>query len=672
MKKWIIGRPDSEISRKIRTETDVSELCADVLASRGFRSGQDAAEKLSAEDLFDPFLLKDMREACDVINEAIDDFERICVYGDYDCDGITSTVMLFSYLQFMGADVTYYIPERSEGYGLNEQAVRSIAEQGTKLIITVDNGIAALKESELIYELGMKLVVTDHHQPGDEIPKAEAVIDPHRKDCPSLFKKLCGAGVVLKLIAALEGGDYTTVFDEYDELAALASVADIVELSSENRLIVSRGMRLMENSERCGINALIKLSGIKKPLDSTSLGFGLAPRINASGRFGSPKTAAKLLLTDDEQEAEALAEQLNDLNEQRKAEEDRIIEKIAESVNTDPECVKGRVMVLSGEGWHAGVIGIVAARILERFDKPAFVISIDGDEARGSARSFGNFSIFKALEYCSDLLEKFGGHLGAGGFSLKRSDIPAFKERLEKFADENFDVMPVPELRADKFILPQEITVENIGSLSLLEPFGEGNSQPVFAMLGAVITDIVPLKEGAHTKLRLRYGNMMLEALIFRRRPEEIFLKKGDKADLMVNIQLNVYMNRKGISIIVKDIRRSGIKQSSLFAAKDAYEKFVRSEPLPKAYYARICPDREELVRIYKLIASGDTDKESICMTAEGENMNYCKAAICTDIFEELGFIKTDRFTKKITFVKDAPKTPLDNSQILSKLKAMV
>ena len=400
MKKWLVRKPQKEFAEKILRESEVTPLCADILAARGFTSAEDAAKQLNSDGLSDPFLLKDMREAADVINDAVENFESICIYGDYDCDGITSTVILFSYLECMGANVTYYIPERSEGYGLNADAVRELAKRGVNLIITVDNGISAIEESKLIYELGMRLVVTDHHQPGDELPQAEAVVDPHRKDCPSTFKYLCGAGVALKLVAALENGDYEIALNEYGEFAAMGTVADVVSLTGENRYIVSNGLRLLENSERPGVNALIKKSGLKFPLTSTSLAFGLAPRINASGRFGSPSLAARLFITDDETEALMLTDELERLNSERKKAETDIISEIEQQIANNPAILYERVIILNGENWHHGVIGIVASRIMERFDKPCFIITQEGEMSRGSARSFGNFSVFKALDYC--------------------------------------------------------------------------------------------------------------------------------------------------------------------------------------------------------------------------------------------------------------------------------
>ena len=668
MKKWLVRKPQKEFAEKILRESEVTPLCADILAARGFTSAEDAAKQLNSNGLSDPFLLKDMREAADVINDAVENFESICIYGDYDCDGITSTVILFSYLECMGANVTYYIPERSEGYGLNADAVRELAKRGVNLIITVDNGISAIEESKLIYELGMRLVVTDHHQPGDELPQAEAVVDPHRKDCPSTFKYLCGAGVALKLVAALENGDYETALNEYGEFAAMGTVADVVSLTGENRYIVSNGLRLLENSERPGVNALIKKSGLKFPLTSASLAFGLAPRINASGRFGSPSLAARLFITDDETEALMLTDELERLNNERKKAETDIISEIEQQIANNPAILYERVIILNGENWHHGVIGIVASRIMERFDKPCFIITQEGEMSRGSARSFGNFSVFKALDYCSDILSKFGGHLGAGGFSVETGRIDEFKKRIQQFALENFEIMPVPDITAEKQILPNEITLENVDGLKILEPFGEGNRQPVFAVCGAVVEEIIPLSKGVHTKLKLRYGGAFLDALLFRCSPDELFIAKGDRADFMVTMEVQQFAGRKSICIIVKDYRKSGIEQKKYFAAKTTYEKYKRNEALPDIYYGRMCPDRNELIPIYKKLASGTFSTDTLYMSVASDSMNYCKLRICLDVFTELGLARLDPFSQEISAVKNAPKANLDDSAILSDL----
>ena len=670
MKKWIVHQPKKEFSDTLMKEIDVSKLCADVLSSRGFENSDDAANKFFYQELCDPFELKDMKAAAEIINEALENGDRICIYGDYDCDGVTSTVMLYSYLECMGADVVYRLPERSEGYGLNKEAVREIAEYGTQLIITVDNGISAYEEAELIYKLGMKLIITDHHQPGEKLPKAEAIVNPHRMDCGSSFKNLCGAGVVLKLIAALEDGNYDTALNEYGDLAAIGTVADIVELGGENRYIVTYGLNQIENSQRYGIQALIEKCKIKFPVTSTSLAFAIAPRINAAGRFGSPKTAARLLLTDDKDEAEMLCEELEKLNDKRKQTENEITASIGEFINKNHNVICERVMILSGENWHHGVIGIVASRMMERFDKPCFIITIEGDMARGSARAFGSFSVFRALDFCRSVLTRYGGHSGAGGFSLKTSDITEFEKLMREYSKIYFDTMPVPEIAADKIITADEIAVNEILGLNILEPFGQGNPQPIFYFPSAKVIKIIPLSDGLHTKLQVQSGIFFLYVLFFRRTPEEMALKPGDVIDLMINLGTQVFNGYEIYSIIGKDYRISGMSQSKFFAAQNAYEKFKRDEELPEAYYERICPDRKELVTVYKKIQSSKFSPDTLYMSLMSDNMNYCKLCICVDIFDELGLIKFDRFTREISVISDAPKANLDDSGIFRKIKS--
>lgn len=677
MKKWIIGNPDSTLSRKISSGSDLSPLCADVLVSRGITDLNGAAELIRTESLESPFAVKDMEQAAEYINQAVEEEKRICIYGDYDCDGITSTVMLYSYLECIGADVSYYIPERSEGYGLNEQSVRKLADDGIELIITVDNGISAIEEARLIKELGMELIVTDHHQPGDELPEALAVVNPHRKDCPSAFKPLCGAGVVLKLIAALDGGDYETAVEQFGDLAAIGTVADIVSLTGENRFIVENGLLTIGNTERCGLIELLKLVGImdengecKQQITSDSVAFMLAPRINASGRFGSPSQAFNLLMCDDPDEAAALAEELNDLNTQRKATEEEITEEIFRQINNNPSLLSGRVLVFHGADWHHGVIGIVASKILEKYGKPCFVITEEGDVSRGSARAFGEFSVFDCLTFCEDILVKFGGHKGAGGFSLKTSDIDEFILKLQQYAASSCSPMPVYTIRADKLLKPDDITVSNVKGLGILEPFGEGNEKPLFALAGAIIEEVIPLSSGIHTKLRLNYGGNQIYALLFRTRADEMAALKGQKYDFIVSLSVNSFRGQTTVDLLVTDFRKSGINQDSFFAAEDAYEKYMRNESLPEAYYKRMCPERSELVKVYSALGENEIMTEQLYMKSDPSKINICKLKICLDVFSELGLIEMDYAAGKAKRIRVDKKSNLDDSNILRGLRS--
>ncbi len=670
MKKWQIHTPQEETVKKLKLGSDLSMLCAQVLSSRGVQNIQEAANFLQCEGLSDPFLTADMEAAVECINHAIDSGKRICIYGDYDCDGITATVMLYTYLSETGADVTYRIPEREEGYGLNANAVHEMQDDGVELIITVDNGITAIEEANLIYELGMQLVITDHHQPLEELPRAEAVVDLHRPDDCSLYHNLCGAGVVLKLIAALDGDD-SMALEQFGELAAIATVADVVELSGENRFLVKYGLRILPNTERPGLLALLEKAGLTgKTFSSTSIAFGIAPRINAAGRFGSPDTAVKLLLCEDMEEAQELATELERRNQARKEEESRILDEIKAQVQEKPLLLKQRVLVFAGEGWHHGVIGIVASRLEEQFGKPVILITIEETQGRGSMRSFGGFSAFRCLDACREFLTRYGGHPGAGGFSLAIENVAAFSDAVQQYAKENFPEMPVMTLEADKLLLPQELTVDAISGLSVLEPFGQGNLTPIFALCHTVLQEIVPLSQGKHSKLKLNYGGMAIEALLFRTKPSEIPLKQGTVCDFLVTAEVGSYQNRPQLTLIVKDYRKSGVKQAKYFAAKQSYEKFCLDEPLSVAYYKAITPTRTVLAEIYKRIPTTEITIDGLYgLVQDLPEINYCKLRLSLDIFQELGLIHQDLWYEQVYRVQVQQKVDLQSSILLQGLQ---
>ena len=421
MKKWLCAASpaaDNEITQQF------GELLGGVMLSRGITSLDRAREFFGCSSLSDPLLIKDMEAAVEVIRGALDEGKKITVFGDYDCDGITSTAMLYGYLNAMGAEADYYIPDRSEGYGMNLEALKHILDSGTELIITVDNGISAVEEAKYIAERGAQLVITDHHQPPQELPVCEACVDPHRADDNSPFKELCGAGVVLKLLCALEE-DEDFVLEQYADLAAVGTVADVMPLIGENRFIVRRGLENIHSSQNQGLDKLIRSAGIEPVrVDSTSIAFSIAPRINAVGRIARADRAVELLLTESPEQAGLISEELALCNSQRTAEETRIMEEAAQQIEQRPELLRERVLVVSGEGWKHGVIGLVCAKLLNKYGKPVLVISVENGEARGSARGIDGFSIYKLLEGCSRVLTKFGGHPKAGGFS---SDLRTWK-----------------------------------------------------------------------------------------------------------------------------------------------------------------------------------------------------------------------------------------------------
>lgn len=675
MKRWIISKPESRAVQEILNKTDLSPVCAQVMASRGVCELESLDEFFNGCDLSDPFEIKDMDKAVEAINRAVEDFKLICVYGDYDCDGITATVVLYHYLECMGANVMYYIPERDAGYGLNTQAIEALSKQGAELIVTVDNGISANKEAEYIYELGMKLVITDHHQPPEILPRAEAVVDPHRNDCSSSYKNLAGVGVALKLCAALDDGNYDMVLEQYADLAAIGTVADIVKLDGENRTIVSTGLEMIKNTENYGLNYLMEKCSVKpENINSTSIAFSIAPRINAAGRFGSPVYAVKALLEEDE-DSEVQVEKLIDLNNRRKKAEAEILDSINEYISQHPEELNQRVLILCGKGWHHGVIGIVSSKIMELYGKPNIILSVDENgEARGSARSIKGFHIHKCFTYCADLLSKFGGHECAGGLTLDEKNIPEFCRRVQQYAAVNNPTMPVVTITADKVLRGSDLTVEAVQSLELLEPFGEGNPKPVFAVLGARLTRIVSLSQGKHSKLEFEYDGVRFAALLFSTRPEDVIVRTGELADMLVSVEINSYNGSESVSVRIIDYRLSGTKQEPYFAAKACYESFKKGEALPESFVKKIIPSREELVKLYKFISQfGTVNLDNLFMrVANGENsMNYCKMRLCIDIFTEIGLVNYNCVSQEVCVTKVNCRKDLSQSELFVSLQQM-
>lgn len=670
MKKWKINMPDKNTVSKIASSCGVSSLTAAALVSKGYSSPESVIQSLDENSLSDPFLIKDMQAAVDTIIESMEKNEIICVYGDYDCDGIMSTVILYTYLLENGVNVIYYIPERADGYGLNRDAIKRIHDEGANLIVTVDNGISAISESEYIYELGMKLVVTDHHQQGEQLPKAEAVVDPHRHDCYSPFKYACGAVIALKLVAALNDGDYTIPLEQFGDLAAIATVADIVNLTGENRFIVRYGLELINNTDRPALIALKEVSRLTdKKLDSGSIGFGLAPRINASGRYGSPKTAVKLFLCEDYDDALPIAQELDRLNNMRKDAENKIISEIYEMIDKNPELIRERVIFICGHNWHHGVIGIVAARILEKFGKPCFIASEENNEIRGSARSFGSFSVFDALTAAAASLEKFGGHIGAGGFTIKNGMENDFRRLINKYALENHRIMPVYEITADVPAAPHELTVENIQGLDILEPFGAGNEKPLFFIENAVILDMIPLSNGLHTKLRIKFGTVVAEALIFRRTMSELIVKTGDSCDIIANFGINEFREKISVSIYIEDIRPHGLVQNKYFSALNVFEAFTRNEEIPENYYAAMYPTRDMTASIYKHIPDEGIASDVLFIRLNDPKINYCRFCVAVESMRQLGLISVSSADSVIKRVKNAPRTDLNSAPILVSIR---
>ena len=672
LKAWKIGSPDPKQSAQLRQQGGISSLCADVLVSRGILSVEAAGKLLNAAELSDPFLLHGMQAAVDRINAALESGERICVYGDYDCDGVTATVMLVSWLSVAGADVIWYIPTRAEGYGMRCDRIQKLHdEEQVSLIITVDNGISAVEEAKYIKELGMSLVITDHHRPGDIIPEADAVIDPYQPDCTSPYKTICGAVVVLKLLAAMDGGDIEPVLEQFGDLAALATIADVMPIDGENRFLVQRGLTFLANTEHVGLLALMAVSGIEigAAVSASAAAFQLIPRINAAGRFGEAALAARLFLTDDPEEAESLAQQIHMLNTERRETEQVIVREIMEMIRQHPETLWQRVLVFSGEDWHHGVIGIVAARLQERFGKPCFLMTRDGDCYRGSARGFGAFSVFECLHSCEPLLVKYGGHPGAGGFTVSEENKDAFADAIQTYAKEHNPQMPVMTVSAVRAVSPQDLTVPNVKGLEILEPFGQGNEKPLFALLGMTVSDVIGLKDNTHTKFRLRQGNTQIDVMLFRMSPAETGIQQGMVLDFLVSCEVRSYMGRDSLSLRAEDWRRSERVQIQSQAAQLAYEAYRRGEKLPSlVYYQRLCPQRQDLVAVYQLVQKAPQTVSQICEYLQPLGMNLGRAKLCAAVFSELGLLEYDAVTETLSAVENPERHELTESVLYREL----
>lgn len=560
--KWNIGEPAEQTVCLLR-EAGYPYLLSAVLASRGVAAAEEAQAylKRDGKPLYSPLLMKDMDRAVARIRRAVAEGETIAVFGDYDVDGITSTVLLRDYLQSRGANCLRYIPRRIEdGYGLSGDAIRRLREQGASLLVTVDCGITGNREVEYANSIGMDVVVTDHHECKGELPAAVAVVNPHRHDCPYPFKSLAGVGVALKLVLALGGPERAgELFTRYCTLAAIGTVADVMAMEDENRAIVYSGLRQLPKTDFVGVHALLKEAGLSgKPITSIQIGFVLAPRINAAGRMGAADVAADLLETSDPVRAEELAKDLCELNRRRQTVEQEICTEAMAQIDLLPEESRS-ALVLASEHWHQGVVGIVASRLSEKYACPSFMIHLTDGMGKGSCRSWGGFNLFAALEACSDLLEGFGGHELAAGFTIREENILPFREKMNRYVRESTGGRPpVSVLNVDAAVaFPADVTAEEVEALSALEPFGAGNPRPVFALLGATVDAIQSVGQGKHLKLRISKGRTIFNAIFFSVTQEACGLNAGDRVDAAFYFQINEFRGSRSLQMQLVDLRPS-------------------------------------------------------------------------------------------------------------------
>ena len=559
-KKWEFYNPNEKKVKEISEKFNVSELLATVLLNRNIIKDEDVKLFLNPtrKDFHDPYLMPDMGKAVNRIITAIDKKEKTIIYGDYDVDGITSITVLSKFLKERNLNVGAYIPNRlEEGYGLNKKAIKKIADEGYKLIITVDCGISGTEEIDYAYSLGMEVIITDHHEPLEVLPKALAVIDCKRKDNKYPFNSLAGVGVAFKLIQAigirldLEEKEYLKFLD----IVCIGTISDIVPLVDENRVIAKLGLKLVENTRSPGVKALLNAAAYKE-VNSNTVSFGIAPRINACGRMGHERDALDLFLTENIVEANRITEKLNNYNRERQEIEKRIFDEAILKI-TSEHLMNNNAIVIGSENWHHGVIGIVASKITELYFKPSILICFEGEEGKGSGRSIPGFDLHAALCSTSDYLEKYGGHEMAVGLSLKKSNFEKFRQKFEQIARDNHTEDLVSVIKIDKEINLKDINLENVKQLKLLEPFGEANKTPIFIYKNLKIDSIRALSEGKHLKLTLKDGNTIINAIGFNmgEYSEEFLI--GDKIDVIGLLEINTFNGVENVQINMKDLRKS-------------------------------------------------------------------------------------------------------------------
>ena len=677
LRKWEVRPLDKERAAAFAQTYGVPFFLAMLMNIRGLDDAAHLREFLGeGEPLSDPFLLKDMDKAAARITRAVDNMEKIAVYGDYDADGVTSTAMLYSYLETRGADVIFYIPQREgEGYGMNIGAVEYLKEQGVSLIVTVDNGISSVQEVARANELGIDVVVTDHHRPQEILPDAVAVVDAYRPDDTSPYKHFSGVGIAFKLLMALEdgAGDVEDLLEAYSDLAAIGTIGDIVPLTGENRTLIRAGLERLSQSDRPGVQALLENAGIAgKALTSTNVAFTLVPRINATGRMGAPERAVRLLISGYEEEAEVLSEEICADNEERR----RVEAEIAEAAFADIEAkgyMKDRVVVVDGENWHHGVIGIVASRVTERCGKPCMIISRGETEARGSGRSIEGFSLFEAICACGDLLIKFGGHPMAAGITLKPENIEAFRKRINQYAAEHFPQMPTQTVTLDCKLNPAALSVSMAQSLTQLEPFGNGNPQPVFGLFNMEISNVTPVGGGGHLRLTLEKNGAVITAMRFNTKPEELPYHIGDKIDLAVQLEAREFRGQPSLTVIVRDMKFAAFNTEKNIASLASFEKWQRGEVLSAEDKNRLYPDRACLAAIYRALrtVNGKETDQVRFVSQFGKDMTLGLFKTALIVFEERGLVHSeiadDTFTA--TLIETSGITDITRSPVLLALQ---
>ena len=674
--RWNLRPSGPAGSRAELERAGLPPLCAAVLCARGVDTAPAASAFLAhgPDLLHDPFLLQDMEKAVERISRAIREQETLAVYGDYDVDGITATCLLTQFLRTLGGQVVSYIPDRTEeGYGLNNHAIDALARQGVTLIVTVDCGITAAQEVEYARALGVDVVITDHHQCKEVLPQAVAVVDPRRPDCSYPFPDLAGVGVALKLALALTAPDQRPqVLLDYGELAAIGTVADVMLLQGENRALVHLGLERLADCSRPGLQALLREAGCPRGQVPTTvtIGYGLAPRINAAGRMEQAGTALELLLTQDPQRGQELAQELCQLNRLRQAIELEIFQHCDQLLTHTP-ALSAPVIVLAGEGWHQGVIGIVASRLAEKYACPAFMISLDGDKGKGSCRSFGGFNLFGALERCAPLLDSYGGHELAAGFSIRRDNIPAFRAALCQLVEGFAGHQPMESSLDVDCEIPHcsLLSTQDVESLSLLEPFGSGNPKPVFLLRSVCVLSHTDVGGGRHLKLKLRRDGVAMDAIFFSANTAACGIENGQRLDIAFTLQINQFRGNRTVQLQLCDLRPAPTRSQ---LERSLFRRLQAGETLSPWEASLMLPQRRDFAHLWRyleqLCAAGpaqapmDQLLRQVTRSFSGHR-SYGKALVCLHVMDERGLIQVAVQNQQATVRLCRPREKVDLEQ---------
>lgn len=713
------------IAVEISDELSVSIPIAQLLINRGYPTVEDAEKFLGKREemFYNPFDLIDMDKTVERILAAIERNEKIVIYGDYDVDGVTSVSILYLYLQEKGANVSYYIPCRNgEGYGMSSQAVQKLADDKIDLIITVDTGITAHEETEFAKSLGIDVVITDHHECRSVLPGAYSIVNPRRLDCGYPFKDLAGVGVVFKLLCALEcisrpnakmADCVRDICVAYADLVAIGTVADVMPIKDENRLIVSYGLKILEEIMRPGIEELVDASSKntdykpnirdtnvknrpKKKISSGFIGYTIAPRINAAGRISNASIAVELFLTKDRDRAYDLSMQLCEINRKRQIEENKIADEAYAKIMAEHDLENECILVLDDEKWHHGIIGIVASRVTEKFGCPSILISFEGgyedtvnkeispdDIGKGSGRSVKGMNLVKALSCCDDLLIKYGGHELAAGLTINRKMLPEFKQRINEHAKKCFHNAEIEStIDVDCELIPADVTMKLATELYGLEPYGVSNPVPVFVMYDMQISEIVPVGGGRHTRIGLKNVNFSVVAIYFSMAASEMNLFPGDYVDVLFNLDINEFQGTKNIQFIVKDIKLSANQERYENRQREISEDVKNGNKVENTDESEIVPTKDDFAVVYNLIKRElRIEHEVFSMRAllyllkiSGSEINYVKLKTIIKVFQELnilGVVEIDDDVYQFKYVYVKTKTSLDRSNIYKKLKCL-